>query len=270
MRGREQPVKRSVMIVSRASKEQRCSKRKRHPALPVVSVIFVNHGVASRIAASSQSIARVDGTARFRRCNQPHRPSRSTLVLVKFQARDLAEVVPFGRATWFRCFTSSGTPERGSRSDRARCVERGLFDPEARLREPLRAAACTPAGTLGAHPLLELEATGDAAWRQLPQLLGLACEAAAQLVERVGQDLLGYAELARQLVQSLRRLAAQRLAQGLRQRQVRGAIDGHRGLSGCARATRGNAAAGPGCPLRRRRPLPARRTDAWPATSRAA
>jgi hypothetical protein len=183
MRGGEQHVKQSLMIVYQASKEQRCCVSS--GCLQARSCITHCCFIVERCAP--------DVTPRGRRCKMTSIGVGIDIGACKVSSVRACRVVPFGRPPWFRCCTPSGTPYAVG----AVAVSAGLRDPEARLREPLRAAARAAARALGTHSILELETTGDATRRRLPQLLALPSEAAAQLVERIGQDLLGHAELAR-------------------------------------------------------------------------
>jgi hypothetical protein len=131
---------------------------------------------------------------------------------------------------------------RGTVTLRCRLLEEQLLDPEARFRQPLRAAARAAARALGARSILELEAARDAARGLDAQTFVTVLQAATQLVDGVGQELLRNAELARQLRLRFRRGAGERLPQSLRQREVRFAIGRHGVSCRAERSTaRGNA-----------------------------
>ena len=247
MRGGESAVKRSLAIAEIASKEQRCSKR----------------ACISCFAVDSS-----DDLESFMHAHDARSGS--------FWVIDRVSVF-HARATSFACFTTAGACPRVTArlSMHAGCVRARatrLYDPEARPRQPLRAAARAATRAFASRASLEFEAAAEATRRLLFEPRTAVREAAAQLVQRVGQHFLRDAELARQLVEALGDGPCQRLPQRLRQGESRFSFRGQ-GPSFSWRSViapiRDSGAAAPVCLWPRCPCRAARHRGVWRATCQA-
>lgn len=167
-----------------------------------------------------------------------HGPKRECAGVLVLLMPHRACCIPFPRVAVFRREPRIGVCSRASLASAAKfsaactrcprvgkrglgwaCAVGKLFDPEARSRQPLGAAARATARALCPRSRLELEMARETTrWLDL-QSFARALEGSPQLLHRVGQLFLRHAELTRQLVEPAWGRSLQRCPQRSRQRR---------------------------------------------------